>query len=85
MTMAKTSANVSVSFRAPKHQISKLDAMARRQQRDRTQLIGEAIEQYLELQAVHLARIDEGIADADSGNFATEAEVQAEFARWRRN
>jgi len=28
-------------------------------------------------------RIDEGIADANRGNFASEAEVQAEFARWR--
>lgn len=30
-----------------------------------------------------LARIDEGIAAAERGDFATEEEVQAEFARWR--
>jgi predicted transcriptional regulator len=46
-------------------------------------LISEAIDQYLALQDMHLARIDEGIADANRGNFASEAEVQAEFARWR--
>ena len=82
--MANPKSNISVSFRAPKSQINKLDVLARRQRRDRTQLIGEAIEQYLELQDVHLARIDEGIADANNGNFASEAEVGAEFARWRK-
>jgi predicted transcriptional regulator len=30
-----------------------------------------------------LAKIDAGIRDADAGRFATEEQVQAEFARWR--
>jgi hypothetical protein len=30
-----------------------------------------------------LERIDEGIAAAERGDFATEEEVRAEFARWR--
>jgi hypothetical protein len=30
-----------------------------------------------------LARIEEGIAAAERGDFATEEEVRAEFARWR--
>ena len=75
---------MSVSFRAPQHQVEKLDAIARRQSRDRTQLIGEAIDQYLALHEFHLARVDEGIAAADRGDFASEAEVQAEFDRWRK-
>jgi predicted transcriptional regulator len=33
--------------------------------------------------AENLARIDEGIAAAERGDFATEEEVRAEFARWR--
>jgi|HubBroStandDraft_5_1064220.scaffolds.fasta_scaffold118241_2 predicted transcriptional regulator len=81
--MPRSSATASVSFRAPQHQIKRLDSLAKRQRRDRTQLISEAIDQYLALQDMHLARIDEGIADANRGNFASEAEVQAEFARWR--
>jgi predicted transcriptional regulator len=81
--MAKAAASISVSFRAAQHQIEKLDAIARRQRRDRTQLIGEAIDQYLALQEMHLAKIDEGIAAADRGDFASEREVQAEFDRWR--
>lgn len=82
--MPRARANTSVSFRAPQQQIQKLDALAKQQRRDRTQLIAEAIDQYIELQDVHLARIEEGIAAADRGEFASEKEVQAEFARWRR-
>lgn len=82
--MPRAHANTSVSFRAPQHQIEKLDALARRQRRDRTQLIAEAIEQYIELQDVHLTRIEEGILAADRDDFASEKEVEAEFARWRR-
>jgi len=81
--MAKEQVSVSVSFRTGRGQVRKLDALARQQKRDRTQLIEEAIEQYIELQKVHLARIDEGIAAAEQENFATEEEVHAEFARWR--
>ena len=51
---------------------------------DRTQLIGEAIERYIALQKAHLSRIDEGITAADRGDFASEKEMQAEFAKWRK-
>ena len=76
--------NVSISFRTEKAKIDQLDQFARLQRRDRTQLIEEAIEQYLALERLHLARIDEGIADASNGEFGTDEEVQAEFERWRK-
>ncbi len=81
--MSRTTATTSISFRAPQHHIKRLDSLAKRQRRDRTQLIGEAIEQYLELQDVHLARIREGIEADERGDYASEGEVAAEFARWR--
>lgn len=81
--MPDTRMNISVSFRTRKARILQLDALAKQQHRDRTQLIEEAIEQYLALQQLYLARIDEGIQAADRGEFATEEQVQAEFARWR--
>jgi RHH-type transcriptional regulator, rel operon repressor / antitoxin RelB len=83
--MRETKTNVSVSFRTRKAQINQLDSLAKQQHRDRTQLIEEAIEQYLALQHIHLARIDEGIQAADRGEFATEEQIQAEFARWRKS
>jgi predicted transcriptional regulator len=82
--MADAKTSVSVSFRAPQAQIRKLDSLAKRQRRDRTQLIGEAIEQYLKLHEFHLKQIDEGIAAADRGDFASDAEIEAMFARLRR-
>lgn len=82
--MARMQTNVSVSFRASKAQIDQLDRLARQQRRGRTQLIEDAIEQYLELERIHLARIDEGIESADRGEFASDDEAKAEFARWRR-
>lgn len=82
--MARTQTNVSVSFRASKIQIDQLDQLARQQRRGRTQLIEDAIEQYLELERIHLAKIDEGIESADRGEFVSDDEVQAEFARWRK-
>ena len=74
----------SISFRAPQRQVKRLDSLAKRQRRNRTQLIGDAIDQYLELHDVHLARIREGIEAAGRGDFASEEEVAAEFARWRK-
>ncbi len=82
--MAGNSSSASVSFRAPKQQIKRLDQLAKRPCRDRTQLIGEAISQYLELQDVHLSRIAEGIKADERGDYASEQEVEAEFARWRK-
>jgi len=82
--MARQQTSVSVSFRTGAIKLRKLDALARQQHRDRTQLIEEAIDQYIELQKLHLERIDEGIRAADQGDFATEEEVRTEFARWRK-
>ncbi len=82
--MASANTSVSVSFRAPQSQVRKLDSLAKRQRRDRTQLIAEAIDQYLELQDIHLGQIREGIEADERGDYATEQEVKAEFARWRR-
>lgn len=82
--MRNAQSSISVSFRTKKAQIQQLDAFAKQQHRDRTQLLEEAIEQYLALQQIYLARIDEGIQAADREEFATEEQIQTEFARWRK-
>jgi predicted transcriptional regulator len=74
---------VSVSFRAQSTTVEKLDEFARNSRRDRTQLINEALDHYLYLQEQNLRKIDEGIHAADAGDFATNEEVEAEFAKWR--
>ena len=82
--MPGPASSASISFRAAQQQIKRLDSLAKRQRRDRTQLIGEAIDQYLELHDEHVARIREGIEADERGDYATDDEVAAEFAKWRK-
>ena len=77
--MAKTT----VSFRTDNNIRDRLDRLAGARQRDRSFLINEAIEQFLELSDWQEAQIRAGIAEADRGEFATEEEVEAVFAKWR--
>lgn len=74
-------AKVSVSFRTDQKKVKQLDAMAKRQRRDRTQLIDEALENFIELQKWQMKEIEAGIREADAGNFASDAEVRAVFDR----
>ncbi len=72
--------NVTVRLEADK--IALLDQIAKVDDRDRSYLIKVAVDQYL---AQHLWRIEEikkAIAEADAGEFASEDEVNALFAKW---
>ncbi|WID94312.1 ribbon-helix-helix protein, CopG family [Bosea vestrisii] len=57
--------------------LAKLDALAIDTDRSRNWLAAKAIENYIELNAWQIARIREGISQADRGEFATEAELDA--------
>jgi predicted transcriptional regulator len=74
---------VNISFRIDKKKAARLDSLARAGDRTRTEVIDEALESHFFLQEMIVARIDEGIRDADAGKFATDEEVRAEFDRWR--
>lgn len=78
--MAKTT----VSFRTEEEFRDRLDKLAAARQRDRSFLINEAVARYLDLQDWQEARIREGIAEAERGEFASDAEVEAVFAKWRK-
>lgn len=75
---------VSVSFRADSKKIKQLDSLAKRQRRARTQLIDDALENYIEIQKWQIREIEAGIREADAGNFASDEEVRAVFDRFRR-
>ena len=49
--------------------------------RDRSYLINEAISIYLEMHQWQVEEIQRGVSEADAGDFATEDEVNAVFAR----
>ena len=60
----------------------KLDLLAKATARSRSFLVAEAIESYVEDQAWQIEAIQEGIKEADRGNFATDKEVKKTFKIW---
>ena len=60
-----------------------IDEIALLLERDRSDILNDAIDAYLQVQQWQLEHIKEGLRQADAGEFATEEEVAAAFARWR--
>jgi predicted transcriptional regulator len=73
-----------LTFRVPEKKVAALDSAAALQQRDRSFILNEAVDQYLSLQEYHLALIDEGIRAADAGQFIDHSEVVTMAASWSR-
>jgi predicted transcriptional regulator len=72
-----------VTFRIDADTRAALDRLASALDRDRGYLINEAVEAYLAVNAWQIAHIDEGLRQADAGEFAAEAEVAAFWKRFR--
>jgi predicted transcriptional regulator len=68
-----------ISFRLDDDKLQFLDQLAKSADRDRTYLINEAVEAYLELKRWHIAEIEKAVADADAGKFVPPEEVEAFF------
>ena len=75
----------SISFWMPVKAVRKLDALAETMERDRTHLLNEAVERYLELNAYHIKLIEKGLRAADAGEFVPDAEMKKLVARIRRD
>jgi len=72
-------AKENVTFRLDQEKRDALDAIAAGMDRDRSYVLNEAIDVYLEMQKWQLQEIQKGIAEADAGDFASEEEVMAVF------
>jgi len=59
-----------------------LDRLAKSTDRSRSWLVADAIRRYVEEESWQIAAIEEGVRQADAGNFASESEVKAAFASW---
>jgi predicted transcriptional regulator len=69
-----------VTFRLESDKVAALDDTL---DRDRTYLLSEAVQAYLEIQQWHLGEIRAGIADADAGRLVSHNKVKAMTAKWR--
>ena len=61
-----------------------LDAIAEVADRDRSYILNEAIDAYLDTHRWQVEHIRKGLRQARAGRFASEKEVRKALARWRR-
>jgi predicted transcriptional regulator len=73
-----------ISFRLESDKVSALDALADSLDRDRTYLLAQAVQAFLDTQEWHLEQIRTGIAEADAGKVIDHRRVKAMASRWRR-
>lgn len=75
--------NSTVSFRTKKRKKAALDAIASIISRDRSFVINEAIDNYIELHEWQLSHIQAGLAQARKGQFASDKEVNSALKKFR--
>lgn len=73
-----------ISFRLQSDKVAALDTLAESLDRDRTYLLNQAVQAYLDIQQWQLEEIRAGIAEADAGRLIGHSKVKAMAARWRR-
>lgn len=64
-----------ISFRIDERKVKQLDAYAQQDDRDRSYLLNEAVDRYLEVRQLQTARIEEGLRQAAAGEVIEHAEV----------
>ena len=72
-----------ITFRLDAEKKIALDEIASGIERDRSFVLNQAIDAYLEVHSWQLDHIKEGLRQADAGEFASDEEVAAAFAKWR--
>jgi predicted transcriptional regulator len=73
----------SISFRTPSSKVEKIDNLAGAQHRDRSYILNEAIDQYLDLQNYHANLVEQGLRDSEAGKIASHEEVSRRLAKQR--
>jgi predicted transcriptional regulator len=66
-----------VSFRIAEEKVAELDQLAKNMDRDRSYLLNEAIDGYLDMQRRFLAQIERGMEDIRQGRVVDHDEVMA--------
>ncbi len=62
-----------------------LDGIAAALDRDRTYVVHQALEAYIDVHQWQIDHIRQGLREANAGKFASEAEVTGTIARLRKN
>ncbi|MDO9707731.1 CopG family ribbon-helix-helix protein [Paracraurococcus lichenis] len=71
---------VPVTIRMSPERRDALDDLARRLERDRSELVDEAVAEFIDARLGWAAHLQAGLQEAEAGDIATEVEVAAAFA-----
>lgn len=71
-----------ISLRIRSEKVDMLERLAKSTDRPRSWHIEQALDAYLELQAWQIARVKEGIADADSGRLIPHEQIEDWLKTW---
>jgi RHH-type transcriptional regulator, rel operon repressor / antitoxin RelB len=80
--MSTTTAEKPLNVRLPTELAAQLEALTKATGRTKSFLAVEALEAYIEQQLWQIAEVKSGIEEADKGEFATDAEMTAIFAKY---
>jgi len=72
-------------MRLPDELTNQLEALATATGRSKSFLAGQAIRDFIERESWQIAEITHAISEADNGDFASDDEVNAISAKWKRN
>lgn len=81
-TTLKAASTRTINVRIPVGVYQQLEALAKATARTKSFVTLEALSHYLETQSWQVKDIEAGIVDAESGDFATDTEVNAVFAKY---
>ena len=73
-----------VTIRLDREKIAQLDQFAASADRDRSYLIKEAINRYLDQKQWQADEVRKAIVEADAGQFVPETEIEQLFTKWTR-
>jgi predicted transcriptional regulator len=73
-----------ISFRLEAGTVSALDELAQFLDRDRTYLLAEAVQAYLDVHQWQFEQIRAGIVEADAGKVVDHRKMKAMASGWRR-
>jgi RHH-type rel operon transcriptional repressor/antitoxin RelB len=73
-----------VSLRLDAKKVEELDALAESLDRDRSYLINEAVDAYLDVQQWQIEQIKEGLRLAEEGSLVDHATVKKLTRQWRK-
>ncbi len=72
-----------MTIRVDRKTKSRLEKLAKAMERTKSYVAAEAIRAYVDLNEWQITEVRAALKEADAGDFASEAEVQAVMKKWR--